>query len=177
MKKAEKAAAVADGTYYECGYCGKEGTNPPYSSRYYTYSCGQKGDPKTTHYCSKPCGRTDFNERNNIMWCKAVDDLDQTIENYKGLVRMAVEEGEQLPKRIISDLKLFKINRAMVVLLLQGDKKAVQNLYMEKREVISDALEEINTTYEDDDDDKQIYLKACSMAKWMADIGTARNDI
>ena len=112
------------------------------------------------------------------MWCEALDHMDQTIENYKGLVRMAVEEGEQIPKRIISDLKLFKINRAMVVLLLQGDKKAVQNLYMEKREVISDALEEINKTYEgDDDDEKQIYLKACSMAKWMADIGTARVEI
>ena len=177
-KKAAKAKAVADGTFYECGYCGKEGTNPPVSSNHYTYSCGQRGDPTTTHFCSKPCGRAYINEDNNITWCKDLDAINYAIENYKGLVKMAVEKGEQLPKRIISDLKLFNIKRAMLVLLLQGDRKAVHNLYMEKREVISDALEEINDTHgDDDDDDKHIYLTACSIAKWMSDIGTVRYDI
>ena len=178
MKKAAKAKAVAGGTFYECGYCGKEGTNAPFSCKEYNYSCGQKGDPKTARFCSKSCARTYIIEGNATSWCKELDELDQRIENYKGVVKMAVECGEQLPKRIISDLKLFKIKRAMLALLLQGDRKAVQNLYKEKREVISDALEEIYETYGDGDgDDKRIYLEACSAAKWMAEIGWERWDI
>ena len=163
---------------YKCGNCGKEGTNPQHGVLEHNYSCGQRGDPTTTHFCSEHCSMKYSKEGNAIQWRKELTTMDESIEMLKGIVKTAVEDGEQVPKDVISEIKFFKVKRAMLVLVLQGDRKAVQNLYMKKREVIGESLEEFYNTYGDGDDkDRQIYLKACDMAKWMADIGWVPWDI
>ena len=143
MKKAAKAKAVEKGTFYECHWCGKEGTNTKWTSNSYTSICGRRVLDHTNSFCSEKCLDIDTVENNRVAILSHIDYIDACILVYKEAVADAIAAGEKVRPIILTLAKTYKIIRKVLVLIVSKDKTAARELYLAHREFIGNSAEEL----------------------------------
>jgi hypothetical protein len=143
MKKQAKAAAVKKGTYYECRWCGQEGTNAPYQSEEITSVCGRMVAGKISYYCSEKCRYTFCAEGNRRDAIKEIDRTNETLDDIKDCVAAAIKHGDKIDPVLLQVAKLFNIYKKVMTLIISGDKSSARKLYDEKKELITDCAEDM----------------------------------
>ena len=143
MKKATKEKAVAEGTFYECKWCGKEGTNSKYKTTSSKPICGRAVVYKTDTYCSYECGYAETVENNNKIILKRIDWANHVLAMSKQNVADAIKHGLKLHPVILLVAKILNIYKKILTLIISGDKPAAQKLYDEKKATITDCAEDL----------------------------------
>jgi predicted nucleic acid-binding Zn ribbon protein len=143
MKKAAKAAAMEKGTFYECGWCGKEGTNTPYNSIRKKVVCGRAVEGATTYFCSMKCQYIHCAESNRRKVIAAIDFTNETLDMIKNVVAEYIDEGEKIDPVLLQVAKLVNIFKKVLTLIVSGDKSSARKLYDEKKAIVTDCAEDV----------------------------------
>ena len=143
MKKAAKAAAVKKGTYYECGWCGQEGTNSRYESETLESVCGRMVVEKTNYFCSEKCRHIFCVENNRRDAIKEIDRTNDTLDVIKRWVAFYLETDRKIDPVLLKAAKLFNIYKKVMTLIVSGDKPSARKLYDEKKELLTDCAEDM----------------------------------
>ena len=143
MKKAAKAAAVKKGTYYECGWCGKEGTNAPYKSEFMTPVCGRMVAGKTNNFCSKKCRHIVAAEHNRREVITCIDYTNQVLDEIKSSVAYSIKHGEKIDPVLLQVTKLINIYKKVLTFIVSRDKSSARKLYDEKKAIVTDCAEDV----------------------------------
>ena len=143
MKKSTKAAAVKKGTYYECGWCGKEGTNAPYSSTTNKVVCGRAVKKGKTYFCSDKCQHIYCAEHNRREVIESIDFANETIDDIKKIVANFIKEGGKIDPVVLQVAKLLNIYKKLLTFIVSGDKPSARKLYDEKKEIVTDCAEDV----------------------------------
>jgi len=143
MKKAAMEKAVAEGTFYECKWCGKEGTNSQYKTTSSEPICGRAVVCKTDTYCSYECCYADTVETNNKFILERIDWANHLLDMSKEHVADAIKHGLKLHPVILLVAKIMNILKKVLTLIISGDKPAAQKLYDEKKATITDCAEDL----------------------------------
>ena len=151
MKKTAKAEAVKKGTFYECGWCGKEGTNAPYYSTSNTVVCGRLLEQgKKTCFCSAKCQDIYCAESNRKAIIADIDWANQSIDAIKQFVADMIKKGRKINPTILQVAKLVNVYKKVATLIVSGDKPSARKLYDEKKDLVTECEEDIlaDKTYE-----------------------------
>jgi predicted nucleic acid-binding Zn ribbon protein len=143
MKKATKAAAVKKGTYYECGWCGQEGTNARYRSEFMTPVCGRLVAGKTNYFCSKKCRHMVSAEHNRREVIGCIDYTNEVLDTIKSSVAYSIKHGEKIDPVLLQVTKLINIYKKVLTLIVSGDKPSARKLYDEKKAIVTDCAEDV----------------------------------
>ena len=143
MKKQAKAKAVEKGTFYECVWCGQEGTNAPYSSTTKRVVCGRAVEQGKKYYCSAKCQHIYCVENNRRKVIAAIDFTNETLDMIKAVVAESIEEGEKINPIVLQCAKLVNIFKKALTLIVSGDKSSARKLYDEKKALITDCAEDM----------------------------------
>lgn len=143
MKKMAKTKAVAEGTFYECGWCGKDGTNTKWTSSSYTSICGRRVLDHTNSFCSEKCRAIQMVENNRVSVLSHIDRIDTCILVYRMAVADAIAAGKKVRPIFLTLAKTDKIIRKVLVLIVSKDKTAARELYLAHREFIGNSAEEL----------------------------------
>ena len=143
MKKQAKATAVKKGTYYECGWCGKEGTNTPYNSISKKVVCGRAVEGATTYFCSAKCQHIYCAEHNRREVIESIDFTNESLDMVKDVVAESIKEGEKINPIVLQCAKLINIHKKVLTFIVSGDKSSARKLYDEKKELITDYAEDM----------------------------------
>ena len=143
MKKQAKATAVKKGTYYECGWCGKEGTNTPYSSTTNEVVCGRAVEKEKNYFCSEKCRHIYCVERNRRKGIEAIDFTNESLDMVKNIVAEYIEEGDKINPIILQMAKLLNIYKKVLTFIVSGDTPSAQKLYDEKKVIVTDCAEDV----------------------------------
>jgi len=143
MKKQAKAKAVEKGTFYECVWCGKEGTNAPCSSTRQEIMCGRSVETGTIYFCSVKCRRTYCLEYNRREAIKSIDVANEILDKIKVAVAAYIEHGHKIEPCVLQMAKLLNIYKKVLTFIISGDKPSAQKLYDEKKEIVTDYTEDL----------------------------------
>ena len=155
----------ANKTKYTCEVCGRK-TKTPVQDETTEYSCGQSLPATITYTCSLKCSH-DWELTNRTRDTLAnIDKLSERIDLAKDCIAEAIADKAQIPKVLLSIVRLYKIEKALFTLIVSEDYKSAHNLYEQKKEIMSDALEDILA----DEVLSGRYVKECNIVKLLADI-------
>ena len=143
MKKQAKAKAVEKGTFYECGWCGKEGTNTPYNSISKKVVCGRAVEGATTYFCSAKCQHIYCVEHNRRKVIAAIDFTNEALDMVKDVVAESIKEGEKINPIVLQCAKLINIHKKVLTFIVSGDKSSARKLYDEKKAIVTDCAEDV----------------------------------
>ena len=143
MKKATKTAAVKEGTYYECGWCGQEGTNAKYTADSSSVVCGRMVVKKYKSYCSEKCLDIYSLEHNRRQLIAGIDKTNEKISIIKEVVAQTINCGGKIDPVILQIAKLINIYKKVLVLVVSGDKSSARKLYNEKKDIVTDCAEDM----------------------------------
>jgi predicted nucleic acid-binding Zn ribbon protein len=143
MKKAAKEAAVKKGTFYECGWCGKEGTDAFYKTERGSVVCGRMVRKEDRSYCSEKCQYVVISQHNRREALACIDYANGFLDMVRKYVAVFIKEGEQIPPQLLQAARLFNIYKKVMTLTVSGDKPSARKLYDEKKETITDQVEEL----------------------------------
>ena len=143
MKKQAKATAVKKGTYYECGWCGKEGTNTPYSSTTNGVVCGRLVEEGKTYFCSAKCQHIHCAEHNRRHVIESIDFTNESLDIIKIAVAEYIEKGCKINPVILQMAKLLNIHKKVLTFIVSGDKSSARKLYDEKKTIVTDCAEDV----------------------------------
>ena len=143
MKKQAKATAVKKGTFYECGWCGKEGTNTPYSSTTNEVVCGRAVEKEKRSYCSAKCQHIYCVENNRREAIEAIDFANESLDMLKNVVAEYIEKGCKIDPVILQMAKLLNIYKKLWMFIVSGDMPSARKLYDEKKAIVTDCAEDV----------------------------------
>ena len=143
MKKAAKAVAVAEGTFYECAWCGKEGTNTKFSSCKVDSVCGREVITRKLFYCSKNCMLSKMIEDNRRFAIDSIEWANTMIAQFKTHVTQTIKDDDQVDPTMLQIIKIVNILKKVTTLALSGDKPSARKLFEEKKEIITDCAEDV----------------------------------
>ena len=143
MKKEAKAKAVAKGTFYECGWCGKEGTDAIYTTDKGSVVCGRMVRKADHSYCSQKCLYMVVAQHNRAELLGCIQWANEALDSIKGYVAEIIADGEKIPPQLLHVAKLFNIYKKVLTLIISGDKPSARKLYDEKKETVTDCAEEL----------------------------------
>jgi len=143
MKKQAKAKAVEKGTFYECGWCGKEGTNAPCGSDVKKVVCGRMVEEGKNYFCSEKCQNIYCVESNRRILISDIDFANKILGDIKKIVTSFIKEGEKIPPLLLQLAKLLNIFKKVLTFVISGDKPSAQKLYDEKKEIVTDYTEDL----------------------------------
>ena len=143
MKKAAKAKAVKKGTFYECSWCGKEGTDAPCCSYVMDVVCGRPVKGVSKFFCSEECQYIYCAEYNRCRLIKSIDFTNKTLDDIKRLVTNFIKKGEKVDPVLLQIAKLMNIYKKVATFIVSGDKSSARKLYDEKKELITDYAEDM----------------------------------
>ena len=143
MKKEAKAEAVAKGTFYECGWCGKEGTDAPYESISRRTVCGRTSKTGTKPFCSEKCRRISCVETNRRIVLEAIDATNMALDIIKTGMAEFIKHGKKIDPVLLQVAKLFNICKKVLTLIVSGDKPSARKLYDEKKATVTDCSEDV----------------------------------
>lgn len=143
MKKQAKAKAVEKGTFYECVWCGQEGTNAPYSSTTKRVVCGRAVEQGKKYYCSAKCQHIYCVENNRRKVIAAIDFTNEALGMVKNGVAVSINEGEKINSVILQMAKLLNIFKKVLTFIVSGDKSSARKLYDEKKAIVTDCAEDV----------------------------------
>jgi predicted nucleic acid-binding Zn ribbon protein len=143
MKKQSKAKAVKKGTFYECLWCGKEGTNAPCYSVSKKVVCGRAVEIKKKYFCSDKCQHIYTVENNRREVIEGIDFANKGLDLVKNVVGASVEVGIKIAPSILHMAKLLNIYKKVLTLIISGDKPSARKLYDEKKETVTDCTEDL----------------------------------
>jgi hypothetical protein len=143
MKKAAKAAAVKKGTFYECGWCGKEGTNSRYTAVDWSVVCGRMVDGAGRSYCSAKCRYMVAAEHNRANILDDIECANERLDSIKKHVAETLKNGDKIPPIILQNAKLINIYKKVLTLIVSGDKPSARKLYDEKKPIVTDCAEDL----------------------------------
>ena len=143
MKKEAKATAVKKGTFYECMWCGKEGTNSQYTTTSQTPVCGRMVDGKTYSYCSRACGMAYTKESGRKLILRLNDWATEVIDMCKLDVTEAINAGVKVRPVVLRIAKVINVYKKVLVAIISGDNSTAQKLYDKHKETITDCAEDI----------------------------------
>ena len=155
----------ANKTKYTCEVCGRK-TKTPVQDEKIKYSCGQTLPPIITYTCSLKCSREwEITNRTRDTLAN-IDKLSGRIDLAKDCIAEAIADKKQIPKAMISMVRLLKIEKALFVLIVSEDYKSAHNLYEQKKEIMTDALEDFLA----DEVFSGFYVKECNIIRMIGDI-------
>jgi predicted nucleic acid-binding Zn ribbon protein len=143
MKKQAKATAVKKGTYYECAWCGKEGTNTPYSSTTNKVVCGRAVEQGKKYYCSAKCQHISCVEHNRRRVIEAIDFTNTALGMVKNGVAEHIKDGDKINPVILQMAKMLNIFKKVLTFLVSGDTPSARKLYDEKKAIVTDCAEDV----------------------------------
>jgi len=143
MKKHAKATAVKKGTFYECFWCGKEGTNAPCYSISKIIVCGRAVEKREKPFCSEKCRHIHCAENNRREVIEAIDFANRGLDKVKNLVADFIKEGDKIPPSVLQFAKLLNIYKKVLTFIISGDKPSARKLYDEKKEIVTDCAEDL----------------------------------
>jgi len=143
MKKQAKATAVKKGTFYECFWCGKEGTNAPYYSDVNKVVCGRMVEKGKKYFCSAKCQHISCSEHNRRTVIDCIDFANGALVRIKDAVADLIKEGIKIPPPLLQTAKLINIFKKVLTFLISGDKPSARKLYDEKKEIVTDCTEDL----------------------------------
>jgi hypothetical protein len=143
MKKEAKAKAVKKGTFYECGWCGKEGTDAPYDSFVKRTVCGRSVLDRIERFCSLNCMKVDVVESNRRMALEQIEEMNRITESYRKVVVESVEDGTKIDHAFTQIAKLANIYKKVLTLRVSGDRLGALKLYTDKKATITDCIEDV----------------------------------
>ena len=143
MKKATKAEAVKKGTFYECHWCGKEGTDARYDSVIKRTVCGRAVIDRVERFCSLNCMKVDVVESNRRMVLEQIEAMNHITGVYRKVVVESVEDGTKIPHAFTQIAKLANIYKKVLTLRLSGDRLGALKLYTDKKATITDCIEDV----------------------------------
>ena len=146
MKKAAKAAAVKKGTFYECGWCGKEGTNTPYSSFKTNAVCGRMVGGEKKYFCSAKCQHIHCAESNRRKVIGTIDFTNNSLDIVKIILAASINEGNKIDPVVLQVAKLLNIYKKVATFIVSGDKSSARKLYDEKKAIVTDCAEDVLAT-------------------------------
>ncbi len=143
MKKQAKAKAVKKGTFYECAWCGKEGTNAPTYSIMKRVICGRAVEVKKNYFCSDKCHHIDSVETNRRSVIEAIDFANRGLDSLKDVVARQIKDGNKIDPGYLQMGKLLNIIKKVSTFIISGDKPSARKLYDEKKELVTDYTEDL----------------------------------
>ena len=143
MKKQAKATAVEKGTFYECVWCGKEGTDSPCYSNSKKSVCGRMVETEKKEFCSVKCHHIYSVETNRRKVIYDIDFANMILADIKEMIAEYIEQGEKLPSRVLQTAKLVNIFKKVLTFIVSGDKLSARKLYDEKKEIVTDCAEDL----------------------------------
>jgi hypothetical protein len=143
MKKQAKATAVEKGTFYECVWCGKEGTNAPCYSTTKRVVCGRAVEQGKKYFCSEKCQHISCSEHNRRQMILDIDWANKNLGDIKKIVADFIKEGEKIPLALLQLAKLLNIYKKVLTFIVSGDKSSARKLYDEKKESVTDCTEDL----------------------------------
>jgi hypothetical protein len=143
MKKQAKAKAVKKGTFYECGWCGKEGTNSRFTADKGAVVCGRIVRTADRSYCSDKCQHADCAEHNRDAILGDIEWANEILAVIKQYVTEILQHGDKIPPALLQIAKLFNIFKKVTTLLVSGDKSSARKLYDEKKPIVTDCVEDM----------------------------------
>ena len=143
MKKEAKANAVKKGTFYECKWCGKEGTNAEYTTPSQKPVCGRMVVVATYSYCSLMCGMACTKESGRKMILRLNDWATEIIDLCKLDVTEAINDGVKVRPVVLRIAKVINVYKKVLVAIISGDNSTAQKLYDKHKETITDCAEDI----------------------------------
>jgi predicted nucleic acid-binding Zn ribbon protein len=143
MKKQAKAKAVEKGTFYECGWCGKEGTNAPCGSDVKKVVCGRMVEEGKNYFCSEKCQHIYCGESNRREIIRDIDFANEILDDIKKIVADFIKEGEKISPPLLQMAKLLNIYKKVLTLIISGDKPSARKLYNEKKAIVTDCAEDL----------------------------------
>jgi hypothetical protein len=143
MKKQAKAEAVKKGTFYECHWCGKEGTDALYDLNIMRTVCGRAVINRTHRFCSLNCMKIDAAESNRRMVLNEIEWANRMTGGYRAIVTEAIENGEAIHPTVTQIMKMTNIYKKVLILRLSGDRRAALKLYADKKATITDCVEDV----------------------------------
>lgn len=143
MKKQAKAKAVEKGTFYECGWCGKEGTNAPCYSVEQEVICGRAVEGKEIYFCSDKCQDIYSVEHNRRSVIKDIEWANDTLDRLKDAVAKYIKNGDKISPVLLQTAKLVNIYKKVSTFIVSGDKPSARKLYEEKKEIVTDYIEDV----------------------------------
>jgi len=143
MKKATKAAAVKKGTYYECGWCGQEGTNAEYSTNSSSVVCGRMVMKKDKSFCSEKCRHIVAAEHNRREVIASIDYTNEALADIKDEVATLIKDGEKIDPVILQIAKLLNIYKKVLTFIVSRDMSSARKLYDEKKAIVTDCAEDV----------------------------------
>ena len=143
MKKEAKAKAVKKGTFYECHWCGKEGTDARYNSDVKMTVCGRSVINRVDRFCSLNCMKVDVVESNRRMVLEQIESMNHITEGYRKVVVESVEDGTKIDHAFTQIAKLANIYKKVLTLRVSGDRLGALKLYTDKKATITDCIEDV----------------------------------
>ena len=143
MKKQAKATAVEKGTFYECGWCGKEGTNAPYHSTENEVICGRRVEGEKIYFCGDKCQDIYSLEHNRRSMFEDIDWANRTLVRLKHSVTYYIKNGDKIPPILLQTAKLVNIYKKVLTFIISGDTPSARKLYNEKKEIVTDYIEDL----------------------------------
>jgi len=143
MKKAAKAAAVKKGTFYECGWCGKEGTDSQYTAVDWSVVCGRMVESSGRSYCSAKCQYICAAEHNRDNILDDIEGANEKLDAIKKRVAITLKNGDKISPSLLQTAKLFNIYKKVLILIVSGDKPSARKLYDEKKPIVTDCAEDL----------------------------------
>ena len=143
MKKQAKATAVKKGTFYECVWCGKEGTNAPYYSDVSKVVCGRMVEKGKKYFCSAKCQHISCSEHNRREIIKDIDFTNEVLADTKKIVASFIKEGNKISPSLLQFAKLINIYKKVLTFIVSRDKPSARKLYDEKKAIVTDCAEDL----------------------------------
>jgi predicted nucleic acid-binding Zn ribbon protein len=143
MKKQAKATAVKKGTYYECGWCGKEGTNAPCCSSINKVVCGRLVENGKHYFCSAKCQNIYCAESNRREVIECIDYTNEVLDDIKKCMSYSIKHGEKIDPVLLQVTKLTNIYKKVLTLIVSRDKSSARKLYNEKKAIVTDCAEDV----------------------------------
>ena len=143
MKKQAKAEAVKKGIFYECGWCGKEGTDSKYTTDRGSVVCGRMVKVVDRSYCSAACQHMACAEHNRASVLGDIEWANEALDAIKDFMAAILKNGDKIPPNLLQIAKLFNIFKKVATLIVSGNKSAARKLYAEKKEIVTDCEEDL----------------------------------
>ena len=143
MKKEAKATAVKKGTFYECGWCGKEGTNTAYYTTKKRVICGRMVEQGKEYFCSYKCQHIDCLEHNRRKLIANIDFTNELLDELKKIMADFIKKGDKISPCVLKTAKLLNIFKKVLTFVISGDKPSARKLYEEKKAIVTDYTEDL----------------------------------
>jgi len=134
---------VKKGTYYECAWCGQEGTNSRYVSENLESVCGRMVAKTTKPFCGAKCRRIFTVEHNRCATIEEIEKANDALDVIKKAIAFCLETDRQIDPVLLQVAKMNNIYKKLMTLIVSGDRSSARKLYDEKKAIITDCAEDI----------------------------------